>query len=302
MFKPSFGDFRDFDLIKYKNKLWVIFITSSKGVDDSNNFGLASSKDGVQWKEEGIVMKPGKSGFDNRSLWAMCLTKEKNTFAMYYSAIGKGGRNKQSIGKAYSKNLKDWKRDKNNPILKLEKNNKYYSDEIDKEHKDFPADKPILFRDPYTFRYKNKRYILFASKIKNKNNPYNAGVGLVEEKGNRYKFLPPIFVPGKYKIIECPALYKINKKYILFFCDDDVDVIRYAVSSNPFGLFKEPVESKLLSKSSYVGRFINWRGQKLFYSHKISKKGCYMEEPNILEIKENKVILKKYKPNLKCFL
>lgn len=293
MFKPFFGDFRDFDIIEYKDKLWVIFITSPKGIDDSNNFGLASSKDGINWKEEGIVMKPEKKGFDSRSLWAMCLTKEKNNFVIYYSAIGKGGRNKQSIGKAYSKNLKNWKRDKKNPILKLEENNKYYSNEIDKEHKCFPKDKPILFRDPYFFKYKNKEYILFASKVKNKKSPYNAGVGLVEKIGNKYKFLPPIFIPEKYKIIECPALYKINKKWILFFCDDDIDVIRYAIGKNPFGPFKEQKNS-IISKKDYVGRLIKWKGKYLFYSHAISKKGKYMNAPKILNLKENKILLKKY--------
>jgi sucrose-6-phosphate hydrolase SacC (GH32 family) len=294
MFKPSFGDFRDFDFIKYKNKLWVIFITSPKGVDDSNNFGLASSTDGINWKEEGIVMKPGKFGFDNKSLWAMCLTKEKNNFVIFYSAISDKGRHEQSIGKAYSKNLKEWKRNKNNPILKLEENNKYYSNEIDKDHKDYPRDKPILFRDPYAFKYKNKNYVIFASKIKNNKSPYNAGVGLAEKKGNKYNFLPQIFSPNKYKIIECPALYKINSNWLLLFCDDDIDVIRYATGKSPFGPFKES-KLPLLPKSNYVGRIIKWKGKYLFYSHAISKKGKYMNSPKILELKNNRINLREYK-------
>lgn len=293
MFKPSFGDFRDFDFVKYKNKLWTIFITSPKGVDDCNNFGLASSEDGINWKEEGIVMRPGESEFEKRSLWAMCITKEKNNFVLYYSAIGKGGRNQQSIGKAYSKDLKNWKRDKNNPILKLEENNKFYSREIDKEHKDFPADKPILFRDPFRFKYKNKEYVIFAAKAKNIKSPFNAGVGIVKKQGNKYKFLPPIFIPEKYKITECPALYKINNKWVLIFCDDDIDVIRYAIAKSPFGPFVESKNS-ILSKKDYVGRVVNWKGKYLFYSHAISKKGKYLNSPKLLELKDNKVILKKF--------
>lgn len=290
MFKPSFGDFRDFDFVKWKGKLWTIFLTGPKG-NDSNIFGLASSKDGINWKEEGIVMKPSKLGFDKKSLWAMCLTKQKDKFVMYYSALGKGSRNQQSIGKAYSKDLKNWKRYKNNPILKLEKNNKFYSREIDKEHPRYPKEKPILFRDPFYFKHKNKEYIIFAAKVKNKKTPYNAGVGIAEKNRNQYKFLPPIFIPEKYKITECPALYKINKKWLLIFCDDDIDVIRYAISESPFGPFNEPRNS-VISKRDYVGRIIKWKGEYLFYSHSVSKKGKYMNLPKILELKGDKLILK----------
>lgn len=290
MFKPSFGDFRDFDIVKYKNKLWVVFITSPKGVDDSNSFGLASSKDGIRWKEEGIIMKPSKKGFDSKSLWAMCLRKVSNKFVMYYSAIGAHGRNKQSIGMAYSNNLKDWKRGINNPILRLEKNNEYYSDEIDERHHKYPIEKPILFRDPYFFRYKDDGYLIFAAKVKDKDGIYNAGVGLAKKSNNGFKFLPPILSPGKYRIVECPALYKVSKKWLLLFCDDDNGVIRYAIGDNPFGSFKEG-EFPVLPKLNYVGRIVKWRKKYLFYSHGICREGAYMAAPKVLGIKNDKITL-----------
>lgn len=288
MFKPKNSECRDFDIVSFNGKLWMIYIRPS-GMYYRNNFGLASSADGFTWKYEGVVMKPSKSCWDCKSLWAMHLVKNKNGFVLFYSALGKGGRQNQSIGIAYSKNLYIWKRSKK-PILVPSPTNKLYSNEIDKKDKWYPEEPTILFRDPYSFTNKGKKYLIFAGKDKKIKNENNACVGLIEiRKNGTYKYLAPIFSPKKYRIIECPAIYQINKKWFLIFCDDTKNEIKYAVSNNPLGGLKEMKNKPLLPKGNYVGRIIEWKNQYLFFYNSFTP-SC-LADPKIIKIKNNKIII-----------
>jgi sucrose-6-phosphate hydrolase SacC (GH32 family) len=289
MFKPCNSDCRDFDIISWQGRLWMIYIRSSATIDDTNDFGLASSSDGFNWQDEGIIMRPSESGWDCKSLWAMHLVREANGFVLYYSALGLGSRRHQSIGIAHSSDLRNWSRE-SSALLTLSPDNSIYSDEIDKIDKWYPDEPAILFRDPWTFFSNNKKYLIFAAKDRAVNHQNNACVGLAElREDNSIKYCSPIFSSEKYHIIECPALYQINKKWFLIFCDDIKNEIRYAVSDNPFYGFREPTAKPLMPKGNYVGRIVEWNNEYLFFYN--TSDDC-LADPKHLAVKDDKIILR----------
>lgn len=287
MFKPKNGDCRDFDIVSWRGRLWMIYITSSE-TEDENIFGLASSRDGFSWEEEGVIMRPSIGNWDCKSLWAMHLVKTDDGFMLYYSALGQGNRRHQSIGVAYSKDLRNWSR-QSQPLLSLSADNPIYSDEIDRIDKWYPNEPAILFRDPWSVASAGRRYLIFAAKDKSVNHQDNACVGLAEiADDNSIKYHQPIYSPGKYHIVECPAIYHLAGKWFLIFCDDIKNEIRYAVSESPLHGFREPVGESLVPAGNYVGRIVDWDGKLLLFYHTADH---FLADPKYLIIEKDKIII-----------
>jgi beta-fructofuranosidase len=287
MFRPKNSDFRDFDIIQFEEKLWAVYIRSGS-IKDSNEFGLASSVDGYDWHEEGIVMKPSENVWDCKSLWAMHLAMDANGFVLYYSALGKGMRLHQSIGVARSKNLKTWTRS-DQPILSLAPNNEFYNNTEQYIVRGQIHKLGILFRDPWSFEYEGRKYLIFAARDKSVNGINNACIGLAELYADgSVKYLPPIYSPKKYQELECPALYFIEGKWFLLFCEDIVIQIRYGVSDSPLGDFQEPENNILASIGNYVGRIVEWNGKYLFFYHTPEHA---LADPRVVSIEKGKIIL-----------
>jgi hypothetical protein len=264
MFKPESSDCRDFDIIPFENKLWLIYIRSGE-TKDSNEFGLASSLDGRAWQEEGIVMKPSKEAWDCRSLWAMHIAITSDGFVLYYSALGEGMRLHQSIGRAYSKDLRYWQHE-SSPILALNSNNEYYDNATKKVVHGDAHELSILFRDPWSFSYEGRNYITFAARDKRVTDEYNACIGLAElHDDGSVTYLPPLYSPGTYQEIECPAIYFFEGSWFLLFCEDIIVQMRYAVAADPFTGFTEPENNILAPVKNYVGRIVKWQGEYLLF-------------------------------------
>ena len=289
MYQPYNKDFRDFDIIPFEGRLFAIYITSTH-VKDSNQFGLASSTDGAHWTEEGMVMQPSAAGWDSKSLWAMHVAREDDEFIMYYSALGEGWRRHQSMGIARSRNLRDWARE-DKPLLYLEPDNPFYSDDIDRIDKWYPDEPTILFRDPWSLHHQSKKYLMFAARDKSISHENNACIGLAELlPDNNVRYLPPLYSPGTYHALECPALYQIDGRWVLLFCDDDIDVMRYATSDGPLSGFSEPTKEPLTPTKNYVGRIVEWDGRHLFYHHTPDHQ---LSDPKEVQLSERKLILHK---------
>jgi hypothetical protein len=267
MFKPINSDCRDFDITPFGDKLWLIYIRSGV-IKDSNEFGLASSEDGYNWQEEGVVMKPRAGSWDSRSLWAMHVSTTPGGFVMYYSALGEGMRLHQSIGQAYSEDLRMWDRS-DNPLLTLNSENEYYDNSTKKIGRyDKVHELPILFRDPWSFSHNGKNYLIFAARDKQVVDEHNACVGLAElHPDGSVTYLPSIYSPRTYQEIECPAIYFFEGQWFLLFCEDIVVQMRYAVADDPFTGFTEPQNNILAPAKNYVGRIVTWQGKYLFFYH-----------------------------------
>lgn len=254
-------NFNDFDLVVKNNTLYAVYVKknpySKKGADSKkpNRWGLAKSNDGVAWEEVRDIICPVKNSWEE-SLWAGSISKQGKRYVIYYTAVSSKDRESScQVGKAHSSNLIKWKKDPSNPILTFNKNDPHYS-----------AEPKLAFRDPFWFRHKGKKYLLMCAKDKTKPKDKKGCVGLFEEdKKNKFKSLLPIFSPGKYYALECPALYHLKGMWYLLYGDDKGQVFRYAIAQKPFGPYKEPKNNLLHPKFQYVSRIIKFKGKHLMY-------------------------------------
>lgn len=261
-------NFNDFDLLVKDNLLYAMYVKKipyprdDKDSKQPNRYGLARSKDGLNWEEVGDIIMPDQNGWD-QSLWAGGISKQGERYVIYYGGVLQKERHSSwKMGKAYSTDLIHWEKDPKNPVLVFDQQNPYYSDEP-----------KLAFRDPFFIEHNGKKHIIFCAKDKSQPPGKQGCVGIAEEtEPNKFKLLPPLFSPGKYfDGLECPALYLIMNKWYLIYGLDTENApdhhMRYAVSENFFGPFKEPNNNQLLPDGHhYIGRIISFRGRIVYYS------------------------------------
>jgi len=263
LFELRGENFNDFDLTVHNDALYALFIRKTphsqndKDAKTPNRFGLAKSEDGIQWEDLGTILSPSLKSWE-QSLWAGGITRREGQFTLYYTGVTREREASSHIGRAFSSNLRTWKKDSANPILTLNSNNRYYSDE------------PLrCFRDPFPIIIQGKRYILIAGKDKQQPAGKRGCIGLIEETShNQFIWHPPLFSPGTYSVLECPALYEINNRWYLLFGDDKQKVFRYAIADSPLGPFTQPMNNILLQKDYYSVRFVNFQGSWKAYAWK----------------------------------
>lgn len=267
-FQPEGENINDFDLIVHDEMLYAVFVRKTpypkENIDAKkpNRFGLARSPDGKAWEDLGTVLEPIAETWE-QSLWAGGVAHRDGQFVLYYTGVTETREASSQIGRAFSRDLRLWSKDDANPILTLSAGNPYYSDE------------PVhCFRDPYPMMINGKRYLLIGAKDKAQPEGKRGCIGFIEERiDGRFTFHPPLFSPGSYNVLECPALYTIGTYWYLLFGDDTKKVFRYARADQPLGPFIEPRENQLLPENFYNVRFVHFRGEWRSY--------CWMRDfPN----------------------
>jgi len=296
-FSPKGKRFGDFDIIVKDNRVYCIFIETltSKQLQLSGNcLGLASSSDGINWNYQGTVMKPTKTKWNSGSLWAMNIFQEKDQYFLAYSAVEKTTKDwhyAQQVGLAKSNNLIDWQDIQEEPIITNNHTDQYYY------QKNFHK---FCWRDPDIHKINNDYYCLLVAKDIAQYYETSACVALLKSKNLKdWQTLPPLFSPKKYWEIETPHLYKINDKWYLIYGTYVNDIsMSYALSDSPLSEFQEPELNSLTPSHCYAGRIIKFQNEYYFY-HWIrdkfqGKNKTYLAPPKILEVKNNRLFLKKY--------
>lgn len=300
--------FGDFDIIQADGKLHCIFIESSKLKKEvvgetGNNYGLASSDDGIFWEYKGTVMKPGgikKTKWNNGSLWAMNVFKKDDKFFLTYSATEnvKGDPYQtQQIGLACSKDLKLWTDCQNKPVIANRQTGKHYYPKT--VHK-------FCWRDPCVYKINDTYYCIFAAKDINKAYELSGCVALFKSSNlKNWEALPPLFSPGRYWEIETPHLYKIRNKWYLIFGEYVKGIsMSFAVSSTLLGDYKEPSLNTFTPAQCYAGRMIKIKEKYYFYHWIMGKAGkneMYLSPPKVIEVKNEHLFLKKHESLDKYF-
>ncbi len=293
-YKDKFYNFHDFDLVVKDGALFAVYLKKSawkvgkKHSSLPNIYGIAKSKNGINWEDAGIALRPDPKSWD-QNMWGGSVFKENGNYVLYYTAVTSARIPSQKIGKAYSKNLQFWKKDKNNPVFVYDNENPYYT-----------GANAFCFRDPYCFKHNGKKYIIFATKDRTQKKDERGCIGMVEEYAkNKFKWKAPIFSPStknKYPIMECPAIYKIKGMWYLLFGDDRSHTFCYAVSNSPFGPFKEPKNNILFSRLHYTAKIVYFRKKWLLYHWFRDKRNGFIRErlapPKEVVIKNNKIVLK----------
>ena len=258
-------NFQDFDLLVENGVIYACYIkkipplVEKKEPRGPNRYAIARSGDGVTWEEVGDAIIPAHNSWEE-TIWAGSISKRNGKYVIYYTGTTTKGRNDFcKIGKAYSTDLINWKKDLKNPVFVFDSENPYYSDE--------PR---LAFRDPFPFDYEGKHYVLFCAKDKSKSAKKQGCVGIVEETSSgQFKWLPPIFSPGIYfDGLECPALYKLGSHWYLLYgvdTENNEKAFRYAIADSPFGPFRTFSDNQLLSTNNYNCRIVNFDKILLLY-------------------------------------
>lgn len=111
-------------VVVVKNRFYMYYTLAMQGVTDS--IGLAISKDGIHWKNKGVILKPGRPiTWDSLLVGRPSVLYERGRFRMWYDGradlpIGspdktapKSAKSHRYVGYAESKDGKKWKKRRN---------------------------------------------------------------------------------------------------------------------------------------------------------------------------------------------
>ena len=299
-FAPRGKKFSDFDLIKYNNKIYVIFIEREKkdkkilgGI--GNSYGLASSEDGFFWTYHGTIRKPVKDNeWKNGGLWALDIFRHQDKFCMFYSSVQdiKGDpHDTQQIGLAYSPDLINWKDSEKNPVISYDNTKPFYYPK--NVHK-------FCWRDPNIYPYEDKYYCVMVAKDIEKSYEKSGCVALLKSDDLiSWKNLPPLFSPGKYWELEAPFIFQNKDKYFLLYGEYSNGIcMRYATSDKLLGEYEEPKLNIITPSYCYAAKVIKFKHDLYFY-HWITDNNRvgpekYLAPPKLVEVQKDKLFLKKH--------
>lgn len=147
---------KDYYIIKEKDTFHLFYNVGDAGLtqdwQEPNNekaFGHATSKDLKNWKHHPRILRVIPNSWEGQVVSAPSLVKFKETFYMVYTGFDDRVLGKQSIGLATSKDLYNWERCKNNPVLTAP------------EWTIINPNGWLDFRDAHIIRYKNE-FLLFT--------------------------------------------------------------------------------------------------------------------------------------------
>jgi arabinoxylan arabinofuranohydrolase len=224
--------------ILYAEKTGMFYIyPTSDGFNSwsGNYFKTFSSKNLVDWKDEGIILQLGKDvSWANRNAWAPCIVEKKIDgqfkYFYYFSAA-------QKIGVAVADNPTGPFLDSGKPLVDKHPEGVTDGQQID----------PDVFTDPKT----NKSYLYWG-------NGYLAGAGLSNDmtslKTETTKIMTPdaTFREGTY------VFYREGVYYFMWSEGDTRSQdyrVRYGTSDSPLGKISIPENNIVIAKDKETGIF-----------------------------------------------
>ena len=170
-----------------------------------------SSKNQVGWRHEGRVLEPGPAGsWDSADIWTGCTVEYGDGYLMYYTGLGGGGYWSQGIGVAYSKNLHDFRKAAENPVLMPD--GVLYSASSQPDEKGVPP----AFRDPYLFKdeISDKTFMYVSAK----NMEGKACIGVAEMKSpTDWTLRRPVASNPGLNEMELPQVILLDGTYYCFY-------------------------------------------------------------------------------------
>jgi len=198
---------KDFCIIKKKDIYHLFHIAGTPGVScclPGNElwFGHASTKNFIRWETHEPCFYIDTNGWDNGHVFAPFVIEAFEKFWMFYTGVTID--NTQRIGVATSENLFDWKRIKNQPIIRPEKYDWAFC----------PTDKGAPCRDPHVSLWGEKYSLYYTAVTK-------GGKGCIARVSSKnlidWRDEGPVFVSDKLDHPESCNVQKMGEKYLLFF-------------------------------------------------------------------------------------
>lgn len=235
-------------------------------------YGMCVSEDLMDYTYRGEVIAPDAS-WESGALYAGDVLKWHGKYHMIYSG-GRmtDGNDVDSMGYAASDDLENWEVYAGNPVMHAPDERWYEGNRPGCiTHK-------INLRDPHFIRDAcNEEYVYmcFAGATNDADNYRSGCIGLARSKNMiDWEYLPPLFAPEKYTLMEVPRVFRSGGKYILTWLSapwygmrSDADMedrhqywdevsLHYAVADHPLGPYTMP-EQPVLFRGMYVPYVIN---------------------------------------------
>jgi len=147
---------KDYYILKEKDTFHLFYNVGDAGLtqdwQEPNNekaFGHATSKDLKNWEYHPRILKVIPNSWEGQVVSAPSVVKFKDTFYMVYTGFDDRVLGKQAIGLATSKDLFNWERSRNNPVLTAP------------EWTKINPNGWLDFRDAHIIRYNNE-FLLFT--------------------------------------------------------------------------------------------------------------------------------------------
>lgn len=255
----------------------------------------ATSVDGIHWKRTRNALFVGEPGsWDDDMIWTMNVSKCGNQFQMYYTGLSaEENGHYQRIGRAFSEDLLEWKRD-DSPVFPLEPQGPHYESKHDNNRQ------WVSFRDPYFYQEKGEEYLLFCARTNRGSMNRRGCVGLAHKQGEQYELQAPLFMPHVYDDVECPCIFKAQGQYYLLGSIREDVKVHYWHADEFQGEYRAFHNNVLMPGGNYAARVSRDGKHLLVYAFYVAGKNIdkahrFLPPPKELVVAESgKLILKSF--------
>ncbi len=206
-YAPTGFYLKDFCIIKEGGIYHLFHIAGTPGVScclPGNElwFGHATTKDFVRWETHEPCFYVDTNGWDNGHVFAPYVIKAFDSYWMFYTGVSID--NTQRIGAAVSKNLFNWKRVLDQPLIRPE----------EYEWAFCPTQKGSACRDPHVAKIDNEYFLYYTAVTKE-------GKGCIARVSSKnlldWKDQCPVYISDQLAHPESSNVQELNGKYYLFF-------------------------------------------------------------------------------------
>lgn len=224
---------------------------------EADHIGHAVSRDLIHWTEQPLTVGPGeKGGMEDMQPWTGCAVVHEGLFHLFYTmrSSREDGRN-QRIGLATSRDLVNWMRHPNNPVITPDPRWYVHEGRPEPGNKVSCRDLKVV-RDPSSDGWIG----FYAATVPAEEEAEAACIAVVRSKDLiHWEQMPPAFHPKRYGEVEAHDVFSLGGKWWMTCLTSnnhgnrggfsDPHVVRgtiYAVADRPEGPYREPAGGNVL--------------------------------------------------------
>lgn len=267
----------------------IFFLQAPRALGDPDlrhwnvSIGHAVSQNLRDWEFLPDALKPSleSDSWDNYTTWTGSVIQHAGLWYLFYTGCCQEESGLiQRVGLATSKDLINWQKHPDNPLLEADP--RWY------ELLDLDAWHDQAWRDPWVFQHPDSGIFHAFLTARTKGGPED-GRGVIAHAQSadliHWEVLPPVSEPGEYGHLEVPQLVEINEHYYLLFSvtrevfskkrserteKSPLTGTNYLVADQPLGSFRFATQGTLFADeigSTYAGKLVQHsRGKWLFLS------------------------------------
>jgi beta-fructofuranosidase len=206
-------------------------------LDGAPSWGHLKSTDCVHWQVLPDALTPGQAGSpDESGCWTGSIIEKDGVFHLFYTGVGTQG---QTICRATSRDLIQWEKDANNPIVLP---NPAWYEEVD-------------WRDPSVICAPDGSgyWMLIGAREKRQDDiyPYNACVAFATSPDLEHWEVQPPFAASGVMYMDCPDLFQLGDQWCLLLALRETSI---RLSDSPRGPWRKMLRESPNSTWASAGK------------------------------------------------